>query len=118
MTYANRTCNKCGIRKPQPEMYHTETFVDTGRSKQGVSGATFLGATLFGSKKSYDSLTRWLFNTNQRNYKRKKMIWLCGDCGGFGNKMKKGGFWNFLLKLFVLIIFLNIGIAIAKAIGF
>ncbi len=79
-TYTNRTCHKCGIRKPQPEMHQIETYVETGKSKQGISGATVLGATLFGSKKSHDSMTRWLFNTNQRTYKRKRTAWSCGSC--------------------------------------
>jgi hypothetical protein len=78
--YTKRTCNKCGIKRPQPDMHYVVSYVQTGRSKQGVSGATFLGATLFGSKRSYDTIVRWLFNTNQRNYQRKRMIWLCSSC--------------------------------------
>jgi hypothetical protein len=78
-TYTNRTCHKCGIRKPQPEMHQIETYVETGKSKSGVSGATFIG-TVLGDQKSANSVNRWLFNTNQRTYKRKRTAWSCGPC--------------------------------------
>lgn len=67
-------------------MYQKETYVETGKSKAGVSGATFVGV-LFGDQKSANSINRWLFNTNQRTYKRKKLVWVCGSCKG---KVKSG----------------------------
>jgi len=85
MTYTNRTCNKCGIRKPQPEMQKVEVYDEVGKSKPGVSGATFLGTAL-GDKKSADSVNRWIFNTNQRTYKRKRTVWSCAPCA---NKEKR-----------------------------
>lgn len=84
--YATRTCVNCGIRKPQPDMYQKETYVETGKSKAGVSKATFAGV-LLGDQKSANSFNRWLFNTNQRTYKRKKTVWVCGSCKG---KVKSG----------------------------
>lgn len=67
-------------------MYQKETYVETGKSKAGVSKATFAGV-LLGDKKSTNSFNRWLFNTNQRTYKRKKLVWVCGSCKG---KVKSG----------------------------
>ena len=77
--YATRTCTRCGVRKPQPEMVQKEVYVETGKSKAGVSGATWAGM-MMGDKKSENSINRWLFNTNQRTYKRKKQLWLCKPC--------------------------------------
>lgn len=79
MTYTNRTCHECGIRKPQPQMVSKEIYVETGKSKTGVSGATFVGSML-GDKKSSNSIGSWLFNSGQRTYKRKRKVWLCSGC--------------------------------------
>lgn len=78
-TYTNRTCTNCGIRKPQPQMVSKEIYVETGKSKAGVSGATFLGSG-FGDKKSQRAVNSWLFNSGQRTYKRKKTVWMCPPC--------------------------------------
>jgi len=80
VSYTKRTCHQCRFRTTQPDMHKIEAYAETGKSKQGISAATVLGATLFGSKKSHDSLTRWLFNTNQRTYQRKKIVWSCDTC--------------------------------------
>lgn len=87
-TYANRTCNKCGIRKPQPQMYQREVYVETGKSKTGVSGATWIGV-LSGDKKSGSQVRNWMFNNGQRTYKRKKQVWMCGACAGVERAPKK-----------------------------
>ena len=79
--YATRTCYCCGVRKPQPEMYREEIYEETGKSVAGVSGSTWFGL-LLGDSKSVNSINRWIFNTNQRTYKRKKQIWVCGSCSG------------------------------------
>lgn len=96
--YTNRTCSDCGIRKPQPQMYQYETCVQVGKSKAGVSTSTIVG-TFLGDKKSENAVNRWLFNTNQRNYKRKKTVWLCDSC--IPAKYKRGFLANtaiFILK--------------------
>ena len=80
-TYANRICTNCGIRKPQPQMYQKEIYVETGKSQTGVSAATWVGV-FSGDKKSGNQFRSWLFNSGQRTYKRKKMVWLCGICSG------------------------------------
>lgn len=77
--YTKRTCNNCGIRKPQPQMYQREVTVKTGKSRQGLSKRTLMGA-LLGDNKSNNSLHSWVFNTNQRTYSRNKKVWLCDHC--------------------------------------
>ena len=79
--YANRTCYKCGIRKPQPQMFQREIYVEVGKSQTGISGATMVGV-LVGDKKSGSQFRNWMFNSGQRTYKRKKQAWMCGDCAG------------------------------------
>jgi hypothetical protein len=81
--YTTRTCHSCGIRKPQPEMHKETVYVESGRSRSGVSGATGIGLFL-GDKKSTDAVNRWLFNSGQRTYQRKKEVWVCSKCGGRG----------------------------------
>lgn len=88
-TYTNRTCCKCGIRKPQPQMYQREIYVETGKSKTGISGATLFGAFVAGDKKSGTQFRNWMFNNGQRTYKRKKQVWMCGVCAGVQRPAKK-----------------------------
>lgn len=78
-TYTRRTCTCCGLRDIQPRMIQTEKMVLTGRSKTGVNGATVLGAAM-GSKKSARSLESHIFNAGQRDYYRKRKVWMCQNC--------------------------------------
>jgi hypothetical protein len=80
--YAIKTCSECGIRKPQPEMYREEVYSETGKSKGGISGATWVGSLIFNNKKSDRAISTWLFNSGQRTYRRKKTVWLCARCSG------------------------------------
>lgn len=88
-TYANRICSTCGIRKPQPQMYQKEVYVETGKSQTGISGATLVGVFLGEDKKSGTQFRNWLFNNGQRTYKRKKKVWLCGICSGNERPVKQ-----------------------------
>ena len=101
--YTNRTCSNCGIRKPQPEMHQEVIYTEVAKSKKGISGATVAGAVL-GYKKSGDAVGSWLFNTGQRNYQRKKTVWMCGSCSTV--KKSSGGRFvgNTIKFLFVLFI--------------
>lgn len=115
-TYTNRTCSSCGIRKPQPEMHRKEIYVETGNSRTGVSGATVIGFAL-GNKKSTNSMGSWLFNSGQRTYKRKKTVWVCGPCGGYGSsKRKRGGFWSGFGKFILFMLFLSLVLDVLKGI--
>jgi hypothetical protein len=107
-TYANKTCTNCGIRKPQPEMYQKEVYVETGKSKTGISGATLFG-TFAGDKKSGSQVRNWLFNNGQRTYKRKKVVWLCGSCSGRAplansSSMSSVKKWFFVAIAFLILI--------------
>jgi hypothetical protein len=106
--YAMKTCNHCGIRKPQPEMYRETIYVESGRSRTGVSTRTGIGF-LLGEKKSTSTVTRWLFNSGQRTYQRKKEVWVCGSCGGRGANgffTKVGVFIGYFIALSVIILVL------------
>jgi hypothetical protein len=86
-TYAIRTCVSCGIRKPQPNMYQKEIYVETGKSQTGISGATWVGV-FSGDTKSGTQVRNWLFNNGQRTYKRKRKVWMCGVCSGVDRPAK------------------------------
>jgi len=77
--YATRTCVNCGIRKPQPYMVQKEITYKSGNSKRGVTGATWAGY-LLGQKKAERAVHQTLFNTQQRNYYRKRKVWMCPEC--------------------------------------
>lgn len=87
-TYTSRTCCKCGIRKPQPQMYQRAVYVETAKSQSGISGATVFGV-FAGDKKSGNQFRSWLFNSGQRTYKRKKQVWMCGVCAGVRGAVKQ-----------------------------
>ena len=103
--YANRTCSNCGIRKPQPEMYRETTYVETGRSRPGVSKRTGIGF-LLGEQKSTNSVVRWMFNTNQRTYQRKREVWLCGGCSGRVVSPSVGRFVGYAIVAIVVFLIL------------
>lgn len=103
--YASRTCEYCGIRKPQPQMIHKKVYVEVGKSSSDVSLFTWLGL-LFGDNKSIHSINRWIFNTNQRKYKRKKQIWFCHECATRDKKMKfKKIFYSILFILIIVFVY-------------
>ena len=90
--YAIRTCHECGIRKPQPEMKRKEIYVEVAKSKRSISGATIAGLFLADRKsdvgrKSAKAVTETMFNTGERVYKRKRIVWACSDCA---KKIKSG----------------------------
>lgn len=107
--YTNRTCHVCGIRKPQPQMFNKEIYTEVAKSKTGVSGATFVGSML-GDKKSSKSINSWLFNSGQRTYKRKKKVWLCGNCKNkvsSGEELSAGNVILFILIVAAVIFFMG-----------
>lgn len=77
--YANRTCDKCGARKPQPEMVRKEVYVETGKSTATISTNTWLGV-MGGDKASGRAVKRAMFNNGERTYTRKKTVWSCRNC--------------------------------------
>lgn len=104
--YATRTCVSCGIRKPQPQMVHKEILVNTGNSRRGTTGSTWLGA-LAGNKKANRAIEQSLFNTQHRNYWRKRKVWMCPDCAKQYKAPKKSnnegwGWWVIVIVFFIL----------------
>jgi hypothetical protein len=115
-TYATKTCNQCGVRKPQPEMKQTEMYVETGKSKTGISAATIVGI-IFRNKKSGKSFLSWLFNSGQRSYTRKKTVWLCNTCADnvpAGN-VPVGNFGKWVLNIMCLVAIIAIVVLVMPA---
>lgn len=112
-TYTNRTCYGCGIRKPQPQMYQKEIYVESGHSRSGVSKGTVL-ASLLGDKKANKQVYNSIWNLNQRTYQRKKSVWVCSSCRG--KVRNKLGFWDTLRAIFnILVVLIIIFIVIVAA---
>jgi hypothetical protein len=110
-TYAKRTCVHCGIRKPQPEMYQEEIYTETGKSQTGISGLTWIGV-FSGDKKSGSQVRNWLFNSGQRTYKRKRLVWTCGNCSNNSSQPSEPSLSRkaklFWLGFFVLLVISNV----------
>ena len=79
--YAKKTCNGCGIRLPQPEMYRVEKEVPTGSSNTGLTKRSVFGSFL-GIERSQKQVSKYLFSPNKRKYRRKREVWMCGECAG------------------------------------
>lgn len=77
--YTNRTCNKCGARKSQPDMICKEVYVEIGKSKATVSNDTYWWMA-FGDKAASRAVKRALANSGERTYTRKKTVWSCKNC--------------------------------------
>lgn len=110
--YTNRTCHNCGIRKPQPEMYQKEIYVESGRSRAGVSKGTVL-ASMLGDEKAEKQVYNSIWNTNQRTYQRKKNVWVYGSCRG-GVKTRLG-FWQVIRDLIITAVVLFLGMIVLIA---
>lgn len=96
-------------------MHQREIYVEVAKSKRSISGATVAGFLFADPKssvgrKSARAVGDSVFNTQQRTYKRKKMLWVCSDCSP---KIKSGEVQNvwetigstiiILLVIFILI---------------
>jgi hypothetical protein len=88
---------------------HRETiYVETGRSRPGVSKRTGIGF-LLGERKSTNSVISWVFNTNQRTYQRKREVWLCGRCGNHGVSPSVAKFIGYaVVSIFVFLILVGL----------
>jgi len=85
---------------------HRETvYVESGRSRTGVSARTGVGF-LLGEKKSTNTVTKWVFNSGQRTYQRKKEVWVCGRCSGRVVSKPVSKFFVYAIVGFVIFLFL------------
>jgi hypothetical protein len=90
MAYTNRTCNKCGFRNSQPNMRQEEIEYVSGSSQAGLSARAVVGSTL-GSKKSAKQVTNWASGNTKRQYKRKRLVWVCANgCNNASKSLKQG----------------------------
>ena len=82
MAYTKRTCHKCGYRDIQPNMKQIEVEYTTGSSQAALSGRAVATSMLFGSKKGGNQVANWFTGNTKRQYKRKKLVWVCySNCG-------------------------------------
>jgi len=95
--YAKKTCNTCGIRLPQPEMYRVEKETRSGSSNTGLSKRTLFGAVI-GNAKSEKALGKFLLSPSKRTYKRRREVWMCGDCAG----ISRGVDWESVIGNIIL----------------
>ena len=86
-TYSVKSCNACGIRKPQPEMERVEKEVVSGSSKTKLTTGNVLGA-MAGSKTSERAVKRAILGNNKRQYKRKRTVWSCKECSGTNDRIR------------------------------
>lgn len=82
MSYARRTCHKCGMVKPLNLMHSKEITKQVGHTKDKLTGGTLVGAFLFEQKVSKNRIKRRLFANNKRSHYRQKEVWECypGTC--------------------------------------
>jgi ribosomal protein L12E/L44/L45/RPP1/RPP2 len=78
MANTKKECAVSGKRYPVDDMQKFEIEVETGKSQSGISIMTFIGA-LVGNKASINAIKRKFFNSSQRNYYRKKTIWISNE---------------------------------------
>lgn len=79
--YSKKTCHKCGIRLPQPDMIAKTIQVETGNSRKTLSTSEFIFAAL-GNKKARRAVGRTFTSPNKRRYVRNKDVWECYKCAG------------------------------------
>ena len=87
MSYAKKTCNTCGFRDIQPNMYRTEKSRVTGSSKTKITSGNLVGFAL-GQKNSKRKISNTLFANNKRQYTRKSVVWMCYECSGTGDSVR------------------------------
>lgn len=82
MSYARRTCHKCGMVKPLNLMHSKEITKQVGHTKDKLTGGTLVGAFLFEQKVSKNRIKRRMFANNKRSHYRQKQVWECypGTC--------------------------------------
>ena len=110
MSYTKRTCHHCGKRDIQPNMRKVQIEYTSGTSQKTMSTGSVVGA-LLGDKRSQQQNGDSIFGTSKRKYKRKKDVWVCGDCGDTGGRRRKGTFWS-LMRLFWILIKAGVKISI------
>ena len=73
MSYATKSCNICGWKDIQPNMYRTEKSRVSGSSKTKITSGNLVGFAL-GQKNSKRKISNTLFANNKREYTRKTVL--------------------------------------------
>ena len=87
MSYATKSCNICGWKDIQPNMYRTEKSRVSGSSKTKITSGNLVGFAL-GQKNSKRKISNTLFANNKRQYTRKSVVWMCYECSGTGDSVR------------------------------
>ena len=87
MRTVRQTCNQCGTKAAQSDMYrHTELV------KSGTSQRAFLWRNLFGwllgiliddrriANAGRTAMTNWAVGNHKRQYRRERTYWFCWPC--------------------------------------
>ena len=103
MSYAKRTCVKCGYRDIQPNMKQiTETYT-SGHSQKAISGRSIAGAFL-GDTRAKRQNADWLTGTTKRKYTRNRKVWVCKNgCGVEASSSNSGSGFGFIKKTLTFI---------------
>jgi|FLMP01.2.fsa_nt_emb hypothetical protein len=88
-TYAKKTCNICGLRDIQPNMFRVKKSVAAYTSKDQIGFGTWVGA-VFGGKISNRRIQKTLFANNKRRHTAHRTVWMCEPCSG-ENDADEGG---------------------------
>ena len=105
MTYAKRTCAKCGKQSPQNLMEKKEVARKANfKSRKSVTPLTFIGA-FAGSKKAKGALESWAFTTSSRKGSANagtKTVYVCGpNVGCRAGSSSSGDSLNLLTLLLI-----------------
>jgi hypothetical protein len=110
--YANKTCNQCGVIKPQPEMHQRKIAVKTGKSTSGFTWSNYLGVVI-GDQPAKRKFRQSLWSNNKRNYTRYKQVWLCDKCV----EDHLGPFGTFCAKVIDIVFYIGLIYVSIKILG-
>lgn len=84
-TYAKKTCNICGLRDIQPNMYRRKKSVKAYTSKDKIGAGTMIGFA-FDNKASRRRVNKALFANNKRSHTAHREVWMCYECSGVADE--------------------------------
>ena len=86
-TYAKKTCNICGLRDIQPNMYRRKKSVKAYTSKDKIGVGTMIGFA-FDNKASRRRVNKALFANNKRSHTAHREVWMCYECSGVADAVR------------------------------
>ena len=100
--YSNRTCTRCGIKKPANRIYSkTVEKSYTGKSRRSINVMTWIGGVL-GNKGASRAIQQYLWQSSNRKYggSTTKQINLCSKCFHIAPSHNRPGILKFLIFWF------------------